>query len=350
VKGKRFFPLDKKLQLRADHWSEGAARVATRQGLQTKSFDKAAEAYSDATGGSMSGDSLRRVTEGFGQALEEQRAAEAKKVYDIKAPQSAQQVVTVTAPIQGQANISTDGGMILLRAEGWKEFKMSVISEVKLKAANPSSHKMTPDPDITLMRHSYQTGLWNADQMGQHQHLEGTRRRVQDCLRLGSANDGAVWIDRITTTNYPQAIQSIDWAHSKERLGNVSKAAFGEGTAQANRWFEKQVDLLWYGRVEDVVIALHALDWKQIACVDDIRNSPTYFETRKSKMDYARFRQEGYPIGSGTVESGVNTVVHHRMKRQGRGWNRQNAQAMLAALSELHSNRFQLAWRTPSLT
>jgi hypothetical protein len=51
-------------------------------------------------------------------------------------------------------------------------------------------------------------------------------------------------------------------------------------------------------------------------------------------------------IGSGTVESGINTVVHHRMKRQGRGWERLNAQAMLAALSELHSGRFQATWKS----
>jgi len=334
------------LQLRTDHWSAGAARVATRQGLQTKSFDKAAEAYSDATGGNMSGDSLRRVTEGYGQAIEEQRTAEAEKVYDIKAPQSAQHVVTVTAPIQGQANISTDGGMVLLRAEGWKEFKMSVISEVRVKTASPNPQETAPDPNISLVRHSYQAGLWNADQMGQHQYLEGTRRQVENCLRLGSANDGAIWIERITTTNYPQAVQSIDWAHSKERLANVSKATFGEGTSQAKQWFDTQVELLWHGRVEDVVIALYALDWNKTTCLDDIRNSPAYFDARTSKMDYARFRQEGYPIGSGTVESGVNTVVHHRMKRQGRGWKRQNAQAMLAALSELHSRRFQPAWQS----
>ncbi|HLE90688.1 MAG TPA: hypothetical protein VI753_06020 [Anaerolineales bacterium] len=62
-------------------------------------------------------------------------------------------------------------------------------------------------------------------------------------------------------------------------------------------------------------------------------------------MDYARFRQEGFPIGSGTVESGINTVVHHRMKRQRHGWQRQNAQSMLAALSDLHSGRFQISWQ-----
>src|SRR4030066_315931 len=66
VKGRRFFPLDVKLKLRADHWSEGAARVAVRHGLQAPSFEQAAEEYSDAVGGTMSGSSLRRVTPGGG--------------------------------------------------------------------------------------------------------------------------------------------------------------------------------------------------------------------------------------------------------------------------------------------
>src|SRR3990172_6665136 len=60
AKGRRFSPLDVKLKLRADHWSEGAARVAVREGLQAKSFDLAAEAYTEAVGGAMSPDSLGR--------------------------------------------------------------------------------------------------------------------------------------------------------------------------------------------------------------------------------------------------------------------------------------------------
>ena len=38
-------------------------------------------------------------------------------------------------------------------------------------------------------------------------------------------------------------------------------------------------------------------------------------------------------------------LVHHRMRRPGRGWQRDNAQAMLAGLSELHSGRFERAWK-----
>jgi hypothetical protein len=309
-----------------------------------KSFELAAEAYSDATGGHMSKDSLRRITEGWGNAMEEKRKAEARQVYDAEIPQLASRVVSVSKPIESQANLSTDGGMVLVREEGWKEVKMSVLSEVKPKTGVSTKPEVSPDLRIRLQRHSYQAGLWNADEMGQHQYLEGTRRQVQLCPRFTSVNDGAPWIDRITTSNYPKALQIIDWGHAQERLWKVAKAAFGEGTLASQQWAEKQIGLLWHGRVKEVIGALHQLDWDRIACLEDIRQSPTYFESRQSKMEYALFRQAGYPIGSGTVESGINTVVHHRMKRQGRGWKRETAQSMLAALSEFHSGRFQTAW------
>lgn len=319
--------------------------MAVRQGLMAKSFELAAEAYTDATGGNMSKDSLRRVTEGWGQALEEKRQAEANRVYAVETPQAVSQIVTVSKPIEGMGNISTDGGMVLLRAEGWKEVKMSVISEVEAKTRVPTKPETSPEIRILLKEHSYQAGLWDADEMGQHQYLEGARRQVERCERFSSVNDGAPWIDRITTSNFPRAVQIIDWRHAQERLWKVSKAAFGEGTFQSQHWAEQHIDLLWHGRLKEVVSALSALDWNRISCLEDVRQSPTYFESRLSKMDYARFRQEGYPIGSGTVESGINTVVHHRMKRQGRGWKRPHAQAMLAALSEFHSGRFQSAWQ-----
>ena len=348
VEGRRFFPLDKKLCLREDHWSEGAARVATRQGLQAKSFTLAAAAYQDAVGGSMSEDSLRRVTEGWGELVEEQRKAEAERVYAEEKPEAVERVVEVHAPIQGQGNVSSDGGMVLLREEGWKEVKMSVFSQVEVTKSMPSPKEPNPEPRVSLQQHSYQVGLWDADEMGQYQYLEGGRRQFALCQRLGSVNDGAVWIDRITMTNYPQAVQVIDWGHASERLWKVAKAAFGDGTVRSQTWARQQEDRLWHGRVAEVVRDLHALDWSRIPCLDDIRNSPDYFETRQNKMTYDQFRQSGYPIGSGTVESGINTVVHHRMKRQGRGWQHQNAQSMLAALSELHSGRFETTWQSLS--
>lgn len=353
AKGRPFFPLDRKLKLRADHWSEGAARVATRQGLQAQSFELAAEAYRDAVGGPMSKDSLRRITQGWGQQVERRRQETAERA---SAPAQVgesprERRVAEVEPIEGRANISTDGGMILVRNEGWKEVKLTAISEVEVRAAGERAaqadqpSRRDADPVVTLKRHSYQAGLWDADEMALHQYSEGLRRGIDHCRRLSSVNDGAPWIERITDTNFPNAVQIVDWSHASRRLWSVGKAVYGDQTMQTKQWTEQQLDRLWNGDVTQVVRTLEDMDLTLDPWPDEVRQAPGYFKSNQPRMCYARFRADGYPIGSGTVESGIKTVVHHRMRRPGRGWQRPNAQTMLAGLSELHSGRFDRAWR-----
>ena len=353
MQGRRFFPLDRKLRLREDHWSEGAARVAARQGLQARSFDLAAEAYCDAVGGSISGDSVRRITQGWGKAVEAQRSTAAERANAPaqlwESPRDRR--VAEVEPITGQANLSTDGAMVLIRGERWKEVKLTAVSEVKVRAAGERAvgesraSRREQDPLVKLSRHSYQVGLWDADTMALHQYTEGLRRGVDRCQRLSSVNDGAPWIERITYTNFPEAVQVVDWYHASERLWQVAHGVFGQGTAQGKAWVEGQLDLLWNGQVADVVTVLEGLDLDQARYPPEVRQAPGYFQANQTRMRYDDFRETGYPIGSGTVESAANNVVHHRMRRPGRGWQRDNAQAMLAGLSELHSGRFERAWQ-----
>jgi hypothetical protein len=339
--------------LRADHWSEGAARVATRQGLLAKSFDLAAEAYADAVGGSMSSDSLRRITEGWGRKVEEQRQeiAEQANAPARRGEDPQTRRVVEVKPIAGQANLSTDGGMVLIREEGWKEVKLTTVSQVEVRPAaerpekEEGASRRAVDPLVKLQAHSYQAGLWDADTMALHQYAEGLRRGIDRCRRLSSVNDGAPWIERITNLNFPEAVQVVDWPHAEGKLWKVSKAVFGEQSPAGKGWVKGQLEFLWSGQVKKVEAALKELDLDQEKWPDEVRQAPGYFAGNRKRMRYDEFRAEGYPIGSGTVESGINTVVHHRMKRQGRGWERSNGQAMLAALSELHSGRFEQAWK-----
>ena len=326
--------------------------MAARQGLSAKSFALAAEAYTDAVGGTMSADSLRRITEGWGQRVEQQRVAAAERANAParKGESPRERRIAEEEPIAGQANLSTDGGMILVRDEGWKEVKLTTVSEVEVRAAeervsqSSRASRREEDPWVRLQRHSYQAGLWDADTMALHQYTEGLRRGIDHCQRLSSVNDGAPWIERITNLNFPEAVQIVDWSHASGRLWKVAKAVFGEQTPQAKQWAEEQVDLLWEGQVWRIVTTLEDLDLDQDRWPDEVRQAPGYFKSNQKRMRYDDFRAEGYPIGSGTVESGINTVVHHRMRRPGRGWQRDNAQAMLAGLSELYSGRFDLAW------
>jgi hypothetical protein len=344
--------LDQKLKLRADHGSEGAARVATRDGLQAKSFALAAESYREAVGGSMSPDSLRRLTEGWGDMIARQRADEAVRASGPalvgESPRTRR--VEEVEPIATQASVSSDGAMVLIRDEGWKEVKVVAVSEVCVQEAGERARDATrpsrrdDDPLVTLRQHSYQAGLWDADTFAPYQYAEGLRRGLDHCVHVTSTNDGAPWIERVTRLNFPDVPQIIDWSHAAQHIWTVANEVQGEQTPAAQRWAETQLDALWHGQVAEVVQTLDRLPLEQASYPPLVQQAPDYFRLRQKQMQYDHFRAKGWPIGRGVVESAANTVVHHRLKRPGRGWKRAHAHAMLAALCELHSHRFDRAW------
>jgi len=318
-----------------------------RQGLQAQSFKLAAESFSDATGCHMSREGMRAVTQGWGKVVDNKREKEAAEVFDITASQAAR--VESIAPIEKQASLSTDGGMVHVRDEGWKEVKLVTVSAVRPKketekGAHPDGRRYKPyEPQMMLEDHSYQAGLWPADKMGQHQYLEALRRRVQHCPKVSSTNDGAKWIERITAENFPQVTQIVDWFHAAEKMWQIGKQTIADKQERAD-WAIARLDDLWMGQLSSVNAALEKVDSARAIDPEEIEQNIGYFQHQKERMKYHQYRIAGYPIGSGSVESGINNVVHHRMKRQGRGWQRENVSPMLAALSELHSGRFDWTW------
>ena len=196
-----------------------------------------------------------------------------------------------------------------------------------------------------LSAQSYCAGLWDADTLGAYQYAEGLRRGLDQLERLSSVNDGALWIERITATNFSYATQVVDWSQGVQRLWVVANAVYGEGQATPATWVKQREDELWAGKVAQVIQALDRLDLDRAGYPDEVRQAPGHFRNNRDRMRYDVFLAAGYPIGSGTVESGANYVVQQRLRRPGRGWRRENAQSMLAALADLNTGRFHWAWQ-----
>ena len=245
--------------------------------------------------------------------------------------------------------------MMLVRGEGWKEVKLTVVSAVEVR---PASERVGPervgkagpsrrvgDPLVKLSEHSYQAGLWDAETLGKYQYAEGLRRGLDQASKLSTVNDAALWIGRVTSMNYPAAVQIVDWGHAAQRLYGVAKAVYGEGTATSNAWVGAHLDELWEGKVGAVVETLSALDLPWESYPAEVQLAAGYFRNNQDRMHYDEYRALDYPIGSGGAESAANTLVHDRLKRPGRGWTRPNSRAMLAVLSELQSDRFEDAWQ-----
>jgi len=326
--------------------------VATRVAMRALSFAEAAADYEETVGLPISRMTVWRAATAAGQVLSAEKAREAEQAGRPvqRGEDPSQPRVAQDSPIAEQANISSDGVMIRLRDEGWKEAKIATISRVQVlspKGTRPGERpgRRDFDPRVKLDEHSYVAGVWDADQFGRYQYAEGLRRGLDTVETLTSVNDGAPWIARVTGTNWPEAQQILDWPHAVGHVYDVAKVIWGEGSTAGTQWAQARVDELWSGDVEDVLQALSELHLERYDWPEDQANPRGYFEENIDRMRYDLFRDAGYPIGSGTVESEASHVVQSRLRRPGRGWRRDNANGMLALLAEYHSGRFNKVWQ-----
>jgi len=70
-----------------------------------------------------------------------------------------------------------------------------------------------------------------------------------------------------------------------------------------------------------------------------------YLEKRVAQMEYAAFVEEGWPIGSGLVESANKLVVEARLKGAGMHWSRASVNPMVALRTVVCNDRWEEAWR-----
>ncbi len=61
------------------------------------------------------------------------------------------------------------------------------------------------------------------------------------------------------------------------------------------------------------------------------------------------YREAGYPIGSGTVESACKRLIGARLKGAGMCWSKRGSQGVLTLRAELLSDRWEQSWPRTSL-
>ena len=372
-----FFPLDRRLRLRRGPWSEGVIREAARLGTTQPSFEIAAETFSRLTGLWISDTTVWRHHRQATAGIERQMRQEEKEVH---CPLFLEQEAKAHRPISAHASVSIDGTTVRIRGEGGREVKMVSVSEVVVRpkraasrrgeqpASRPgAAEKQEPEPgdaqvvaggaespaqrrgrqdNLKLTKHSYRVVLGDKAAFEPVLVTELARRQVATSARVTSVNDGADWIWEMADRLLPaHRVEILDWPHAMQNLSKAGEAAWGEGKAKTYTWLAEREKELWDGRVLDVQTALEQLPERRRARGKAIRQVQEYIAQHEARLDYRRFRDEGRPIGSGTVESAAKNVVGWRMKRGGQSWSRPGATRMLAALGEVHSGRWYEAWQ-----
>lgn len=148
-------------------------------------------------------------------------------------------------------------------------------------------------------------------------------------------SDGATWIRNIKEEVFPDAQQILDLFHLKENTYNFAKTIFSNDEKKYVPWAENICQKLENGEWKAVLKKLEK--YKEIKLPAGIVNLHTYITNNKNNIDYPYYKQQGWFVGSGAIESGNKIVLQNRLKLAGMRWNVSTAQCMLSLKAKIES-------------
>lgn len=227
--------------------------------------------------------------------------------------------------------VSVDGAMVPLRRGEWAEVKTLVVGDVD-RAKGADLHSL-----------SYFSRLSDAATFSDLAIVETHRRGVLEATQVAAVVDGAEWIQGFLDLQCPDAIRILDFPHAVEHLNQIGQAVWGAGTPEASSWLATQRHALKHAGPAAVLAAVHALAAAHPA-VEAVREHLAYLEKRVGQMQYPSYQAEGWPLGSGVVESANKVVVEARLKGAGMRWERAHVNPMVALRTLVYSDRWEEGW------
>jgi hypothetical protein len=335
-----FFPLDEQLGIQREGWSERVEQQVVKLAVRG-SYGEAVATYEELVGVALAKTTVWERTQERGEQLRARRQEMAEQAWSLPKPQ---ELIPGQSLEMVKKGVAMDGVLVYIIGEEWKEVKVGCVFEY---AAQPSYCRQTKEMTevVKATAQSYVAYLGEPEPLGKLLSAEAERRSYDQAQARASLGDGAKWIWNLNSLCFPTSQEIVDWYHAVDHLWAAARLGYGEETKQAERWVKNRKDELWLGQVDQVIAAIESLAQANPARQTELRTEAGYFRNNSRRMQYQEFREEGYPLGSGMVESGCKQLVTMRMKGPGMRWSRKGAENMLALRTEYLSDRWDDAWQ-----
>jgi hypothetical protein len=195
--------------------------------------------------------------------------------------------------------------------------------------------------------------------MGDHTEMFLILKKYVDVLDLSQVDrvvfcgDGSPWIwsgveKLLLEMGLPstKVYQVLDYTHAKQNLNEII------GMVPVTRRKKHNVDerwkaMLWNGDIQGIYKEIcHLLRGAKKKRA--LKKWADYFDHNTKRMQYARFKKEGLPCGSGCVESAIRRVINLRLKAPGSFWKKEMAECFLFLRSQLLSGRWNIFMKNVS--
>lgn len=168
-------------------------------------------------------------------------------------------------------------------------------------------------------------------------------RIPQERVRVCLIGDGASWVWTEMVRSFPNAKQILDFYHCFEHLHVVARSQWGiegEPAGEGRYWAERNMVRLCAGDKAAVLADLRQLEPRTEDTDKEIRKLIVYLNNHAGQINYYQDLEDGYPIGSGAMESANKFICHTRLKRSGAWWVIDTGNDMLRIRCAIHNGTF----------
>jgi len=323
--GRSMKPVKTLLGLTHQGRSEPLERALTDFGCE-ESFAQAARRFEEHYGWSVDKSTVRRVTEAVAREVErhlEGRLESARKLYDTPiSERPGAEVLLVELDgcdiRMGEFYRDEEGEQALHRDVGWHEVRIGLATDLDGQEKGYVG-RMGSYPEV----------------VGQLFSLAACHGLSKETQVIGVA-DGAKGLREELAAQFPRLQFILDRPHLKSHFYEAAEALEYKGK-EREQWVEKKIACIDAGEVEAVLDQLR--EEYSGKPHDRLRQLIGYVERFRDAIHYEDFKEQGFPIGSGEIESAHRFVPQKRLKIPGACWDPDNVNPMLA-LRVLRANEW----------
>jgi len=240
----------------------------------------------------------------------------------------------------------TDGCFVPVRNEesdeednDWKECKTLLLFETQ-EVETKSGKK-----EQQVVRKKYFSSVSKVGYFKKQVKRELEKYCGNDRVKIVCVGDGASWIWKMVKELLPKGkVEILDWYHVKEKITLLAAELFPDDR-QANdkeMFINEMKGLIFTGKTDKCIENLK--EWyaktnnrKHQAKIYDTFQ---YFQNNIKRMNYEQYKNEGFCIGSGAIESANKNVIQRRIKLPGCRWLKSQANIMAHTRAEYMNGNF----------
>ena len=235
--------------------------------------------------------------------------------------------------------LELDGAMVHVRdkkdGDGWMESKHAIAfhsSDVRYYTSRDGK-----EIGHRILKREFVGYIGSAEDFKYHFYALAKRNQYDLCSEVVVISDGALWIRDIVRELLPKATHILDLYHAKENAGKFAQAV-KRGKNQKKTFANELCGLIDSGNIPGLLKVLEPYKDKKFP--NGATNFYTYVDHHKDCMNYALYKEKGYFVGSGAIESGNIRLMQNRMKLQGMRWKLSSGRGMLSLKAKYESGKW----------